>query len=214
MRTHENGILACAHIILMCAHGVRVCANAILMRAHGMRTHENGIHVCGKGVLGCGGGAWGRVKIVVAGVGVGEYDAGEPRRSFLFLTKGNNSMANQMRRIKPELLDADASGLAALQAMTGYAPANQAYTLAAITAAHGALQSAQAAETQAEAAYATARDNAVAREWEFHNLILGAKDQVTAQFGRDSNEVQALGLKKASERRSPQRRSKPGDGGK
>ena len=47
------------------------------------------------------------------------------------------------------------------------------------------------------------------REWEFHNLILGAKDQVTAQFGRDSNEVQAVGLKKASERKAPQRRSKP-----
>ncbi|HEX8354023.1 MAG TPA: hypothetical protein VF611_14040 [Pyrinomonadaceae bacterium] len=118
-------------------------------------------------------------------------------------------MANQSRRIKPELLDADESGFVALQAMSAYAPSNQAYTLAAITAAHEALESVRVAETQAEAAYAAARDNAVAREWEFHNLILGAKDQVTAQFGRDSNEVQALGLKKASERKVPQRRLKP-----
>jgi hypothetical protein len=117
-------------------------------------------------------------------------------------------MANETKRIKPALIDADVSNFAALQTMTGYTPANQAYTLAAITAAHGALQSAQAAETQAEAAYAAARDNAVAREWEFHNLILGAKDQVTAQFGRSSNEVQALGLKKASERKAPQRKAK------
>jgi hypothetical protein len=36
--------------------------------------------------------------------------------------------------------------------------------------------------------------------------MLGVKDQVVAQFGRDSNEVQALGLKKASERKKPQRR--------
>jgi hypothetical protein len=36
------------------------------------------------------------------------------------------------------------------------------------------------------------------------------KDQVTAQFGRDSNEVQALGLKKASERKSPQRKKTGG----
>ena len=86
---------------------------------------------------------------------------------------------------------------------------NPAYTFAALTSAHGALQSARTAEAQAEAAYASARDNAVAREWEFHNLILGAKDQVMAQFGRDSNEVQAIGLKKASERKAPQRRSKP-----
>jgi hypothetical protein len=108
-------------------------------------------------------------------------------------------------------MEADESGFAALQAMTGYAPANQAYTLAAITAAHGALQSAWTAESQAEAALAAARDDAVAKEWEFHNLMLGAKDQVTAQFGRDSNEVQALGLKKASERKAPQRK-KPGGG--
>lgn len=118
-------------------------------------------------------------------------------------------MANESKRLRPPQLEDDASGFAALQSMTGYAPANQAYTLTAITAAHAALQSAWTAETQAEAAYAAARDNAVAREWEFHNLMLGVKDQVTAQFGRDSNEVQAIGLKKASERKSPLRRSKP-----
>ena len=119
-------------------------------------------------------------------------------------------MANETNRLKPALIDADESSFAALQAMTGYAPVNQAYTAAAIASAHAALQSAWAAESQAEAALAAARDDAVAREWEFHNLMLGAKDQVTAQFGRDSNEVQALGLKKASERKAPQRRPKGG----
>ena len=61
-------------------------------------------------------------------------------------------------------------------------------------------------------AHAAARDNATAREWEFHNLMPGAKDQVTAQFGRDSNEVQALGLKKSSERKAPKRSGKKGAG--
>jgi hypothetical protein len=41
--------------------------------------------------------------------------------------------------------------------------------------------------------------------------MLGVKDQVTAQFGRDSNEVQAIGLKKASERKAPQRKKPGGD---
>lgn len=117
-------------------------------------------------------------------------------------------MADESKRLRPAQIAEDESGFAALQAITGYAPANQEYALAAVTAAHAALQSAQAAETQAEAALAAARDTAVAREWEFHNLMLGVKDQVTAQFGRDSNQVQALGLKKASERRAPQRRTK------
>ena len=122
-------------------------------------------------------------------------------------------MANETRRMKPELLDADEDGFAALQGMAGYAPVNQAYTVAAITAAHASMQSAWTAEAQAEAALAAARDNSVAAEWTFHNLILGAKDQVTAQFGRNSNEVQALKLKKSSERKTPQRR-KPGGGDK
>lgn len=121
-------------------------------------------------------------------------------------------MANESRRLTPAVLDADESGFAALQTVVGYAPVNQTYGLASVGAAHVALQSAQAAEAQAAAALAAARDNAVAREWEFHNLMLGVKDQVTAQFGRDSNEVQALGLKKASERRAPQRRAKGGGG--
>jgi hypothetical protein len=38
--------------------------------------------------------------------------------------------------------------------------------------------------------------------------MLGAKDQVVAQFGRDSNEVQSLGLKKASEYRTRARAAK------
>lgn len=146
------------------------------------------------------------MKIVVEGEGIDEYYAGEPHNSFLFLTKGRNIMAKETRRIKPEVINADEGSFAALQAIALYEPANHAYSLPAIGAAYGLLQSAWTEEAQAEAALATARDNAVAREWEFHNLMLGAKDQVTAQFGRNSNEVQALGLKKASERKAPQRR--------
>jgi hypothetical protein len=43
----------------------------------------------------------------------------------------------------------------------------------------------------------------VAAEWAFHNAILGVKEQVRAQFGPDSNEVQALGLVKKSEKARP-----------
>ena len=119
-------------------------------------------------------------------------------------------MADETKRLKPAQIAEDEDGFAALQAMSAYAPANQAYTVAAIESAYASLQAAQATEAQAEAALATARDNAVARGWAFHNLMLGAKDQVTAQFGRNSNEVQAMGLKKASERKAPRRKPKPG----
>jgi hypothetical protein len=118
-------------------------------------------------------------------------------------------MPNQTRRLKPAQIEADRASFAALQAMTGYAPANTDYALAAITTAQGSLSSAQTTESQAEAAAAAARDTAVAREWEFHNLMLGAKDQVVAQYGRNSNQVQSIGLTKKEERKAPQRKKKP-----
>ena len=60
-------------------------------------------------------------------------------------------------------------------------------------------------EAQAQAALDAARDDATAAEWTFHNAILGAKDQVKAQFGDDSNEYAGMGLTKKSERQSPSR---------
>jgi hypothetical protein len=100
----------------------------------------------------------------------------------------------------------------ALKAITNYAPANPAYALAAIEQAHKEYRDSQAAEVQGEAAYQAARDNAAAKESAFHNLILGTKDQVTAQFGRDSNEVQSIGRKKSSEYKARTRSSKKGSG--
>jgi hypothetical protein len=104
------------------------------------------------------------------------------------------------------VLEADRNSVAALQGIAGYAPANPAYSVAAIMTLQTEMTAARDAEAQAAAALATARDTAAAKEWEFHNRVLGMKDQVIAQFGRDSNEVQAVGLKKASERRTPTRR--------
>ena len=117
-------------------------------------------------------------------------------------------MPDQTRRLNPAQIQADRDAFAALQAIAGYAPANPAYALAAITAARTSLDGAQQAEIQAVAAAASARDSAVAREWEFHNLMLGAKDQIIAQFGKDSNEVQAVGLKRKSEYSRPKPRAK------
>jgi hypothetical protein len=106
---------------------------------------------------------------------------------------------DQSKRVNSAVIETDKASFAALKAITNYAPANTAFATAAITTAQAELDAAQQAEAQTAAAAAAARDNAVAKEWAFHNLVLGAKDQVVAQFGRDSNEVQAVGLKKASE---------------
>jgi len=115
---------------------------------------------------------------------------------------------DETKRLSPSVLDSDKTAFAALQAITNYAPANSAFSTAAITTAHAELLAAQTTEAQTAAAAAAARDNAVAKEWNFHNLMLGTKDQVTAQFGRNSNEVQSLGRKKPSEYKARTRKPK------
>ena len=110
---------------------------------------------------------------------------------------------NQSRRMTPAMLKADLDAFAALKAIQNYSPANASYAIPEIETARQNMESAGVTETQASAAYDTARDEAVARQWDFHNAILGAKTQVEAQFGPDSNEIQALGKKKKSEYARP-----------
>lgn len=115
---------------------------------------------------------------------------------------------NEHKRLAPGKLEADENGFNALTSIKGYSPINPSYTLDAVTSIHRELRNLRKAATQAAEAAATARDSAVAKEWEFHNLMLGVKEQVIAQFGKDSNEVQMLGLKKKSDYRPPRRKSK------
>jgi hypothetical protein len=117
---------------------------------------------------------------------------------------------NENVRLQAETLQADESAFLALKAIAGYSPANPAYSLAIVSAKHEAMRAAQETEQRAQHALDAARDASVALQWEHHNLILGVKDQVIAQFGPDSNEVATLGLKKKSERKAPARSSKPG----
>lgn len=115
---------------------------------------------------------------------------------------------NETRRLVPAVVQQDKDAFAALQAVGGYSPANSAFTIAKAQAALTNVNSAQQSYAQALAAFESAKDDVIASEWAFHNLILGAKDQVVAQFGHDSNEVQAVGLKRKSEYKSPQRSGK------
>ena len=116
---------------------------------------------------------------------------------------------DQTRRLRPSDLQADKDSFAAIEAMDDYAPGNKDYTVAKIQPLLDAMGAAQDVETQADAAAKAARDNATAAEWDFHNAIIAAKQQVTAQYGADSNEVQSVGLTKKSERSKPTRKSSP-----
>ena len=119
-------------------------------------------------------------------------------------------MADQNTRpLSPKQLQADLDVYSALQAIAGYTPANPDFTLAKGTTAKTAKEAAEGKSAQDAATAAASRDNEVAAQWAFHDYVLGAKTQVKAQFGDSSNEIQALGLKKKSEYKSPSKKKTP-----
>ncbi|HEV7798701.1 MAG TPA: hypothetical protein VGO73_11120, partial [Pyrinomonadaceae bacterium] len=115
---------------------------------------------------------------------------------------------NETRRLNPSILAEDLEIFAALKTIEDYKPANPAYTVAAVAVIDTNRLAAHDTEMQTTAAANAARDNHVALQWDFHNGVLGSKNQVIAQFGLDSNEAQAMKLKKKSEYKNPPR--KPG----
>jgi cell division septation protein DedD len=116
---------------------------------------------------------------------------------------------NQNRRLDAPVRKADEDALRALRAIGDYQPLNPAYNLEALTAKHESVRRALETELDAQDALAAARDAAVAALWDYHNAILGAKEQAIAQYGSSSDQVASLGLKKKSERKTPVRKSKP-----
>ena len=115
---------------------------------------------------------------------------------------------NQNNRLAPALIQTDLDSYTAWLGISTYAPANTAYAKTAVTAKYTAFKAAQDAELAAQVALATARDAAAAAEWDFHNTMLAVKEQVVAQFGKSSDQVQAFGLKKKTEYKTPARKAK------
>ena len=115
---------------------------------------------------------------------------------------------DQTKRLKPAVIKADKDMVAALGTLAPvYAPANTAYTLANLQAGLAAMTTAQNTEVQKQGELDAARDAANTNEWAFHNKVLEAKKQVAAQYGSDSDQLQAIGLKKKSEYRKPARKA-------
>lgn len=114
---------------------------------------------------------------------------------------------NPNRRLHAHILQADRESFISMQSIGDYTPANVSYSSDNLSETYRAMEAAIAAEINAQNALNAARDAAINAEWKFHNAMLGAKDQVIAQYGPDSDQVQAMGLKKKSDRKRPPRRA-------
>jgi hypothetical protein len=107
------------------------------------------------------------------------------------------------KKLSPKLLQDDLDAFAALEAITDFAPSNAKFAKTSGTDIKSAMVAAQTKAVQDEAKANAGRDSAVAAEWEFHDYIRNAKTQVKAQYGENSDELAALGLKKKSEYKKP-----------
>lgn len=115
---------------------------------------------------------------------------------------------DKTKRISPKLVAEELASLDSLEAIPDYAPANPNFTLDKLKRLKERMNATRTTETQAIAAADTARDDATEAEWDYHEAIVGMRDQVVAQYGRSSNQAQSVGRKKDTERKAP------GSGGK
>lgn len=109
------------------------------------------------------------------------------------------------RRLSPQLINQDIDSLNGLKAISSYTTARSQATPEALQQAYQTMLAQQQSETEKLALYRAAADAARVAEWEFHNAILALKEVVRGQYGSDSNEAQAIGLKKKSDRKRPAR---------
>lgn len=104
-------------------------------------------------------------------------------------------------RVTHKVLMQDQEVAQAVLNLKDYSPSNKEFTSDKLREALKRVKAAEQAEQAASEAAAKARDEAIRIESAFHDLVLGVKRQVIAQYGDDSDEITALGLKKKSERR-------------
>jgi len=108
-------------------------------------------------------------------------------------------------RLSPQQIEADVDAYMALKAIGNYVPHNPRYATISASDALAQLRTADEAAVQAQNTLAAARDALLAAQQNFHEIILGVKNEVRVLFGPDSDQLAALGLKKKSNRSKPKR---------
>jgi hypothetical protein len=113
---------------------------------------------------------------------------------------------NTTNRLRPQVISQDIDSLHGLQTISTYDTTRTDASATKLQQAYQAMLTQQQAETEKLTLYRAAADAARLAEWEFHNAVLAMKDVVRGQYGTDSDQAQAVGLKKKSDRKRPTRR--------
>jgi len=110
------------------------------------------------------------------------------------------------RRLRPQNISQDIDSFHGLQTVSTYNTTRADASAAKLQEVYQAMLISQQTETEKLALYRAASDAARLAEWEFHNAVLAMKEVVRGQYGSDSDEAQAVGLKKKSDRKRPSRK--------
>lgn len=102
------------------------------------------------------------------------------------------------RRLSKQARLEDLETYASLKAIA-YTSSNPEYSIESITASHTKMDASQTKEAQKYDEYESAKDTSTNDEQDFHDKLLGAKTQIKALFGENSNEFQSMGMKKKEE---------------
>lgn len=113
---------------------------------------------------------------------------------------------DKTRRLPPQAISQDITAWHGLQTVSTYDTTRADASVAKLQQTYQAMLAQKQAETEKLTLYRAAADAARLAEWEFHNAVLAMKEVIRGQYGSDSDEAQAVGLKKKSERKRPNRK--------
>jgi hypothetical protein len=103
-------------------------------------------------------------------------------------------------------IEADRDALRALKTLSDYVSVNPDLSKEALVELESNLLQLEEEARNLKTSYEATRARALQLRRLFHDRMLSARLQVTAQYGRDSQAVEAVGLTKVSARRRPRRR--------
>jgi len=115
------------------------------------------------------------------------------------------------RSLTPEELAKDERAFQAVLRLAKYMPPDIVQNIRSLQSHFDQMRASQVATAEQDAALAVIRENVRRAEGEFHKMILGARREIVAQYGEDSDEARAMGIKKTSGNKSKRSRSKPGN---
>ena len=111
--------------------------------------------------------------------------------------------AKNTRKLDLKTLQDDVEALDALAAIADYNPSNKDYSQANAQNIVTETKASEAKAVQDDAQAKASRDAMVKKQWERHDFVLNMRKQIAAQYGADADELQAVGLKKKSEYKTP-----------